>query len=84
MGVNDCPHQQPNPVQVLSIEYRGVRSCPHEVLIGEKGRSKKEERGIVFLELSLYQTLCCSPPSFALPNIGPVKLGVAARLRRET
>jgi hypothetical protein len=76
MGVNDCPHQQPNPVQVLSIEYRGVRSCPHEVLIGEKGRSKKEERGIVFLELS--------PPSFALPNIGPVKLGVAARLRRET
>lgn len=54
------------------------------MLIGEKDRSKKDERGIVFLERSLYQTLSCTPPTFALPNIGPVKwvllLGYAGRL----
>jgi hypothetical protein len=37
----------------------------------------------VFLELSVYQTLSCTAPSFALPNIGPVKwvllLGYAGR-----
>jgi hypothetical protein len=70
-------------VQVLSIEYTVGTSCAHEVLVS---KYKEQERGtgFVFLVLSLYQTLrCITPPSFALPNIGPVKwallLGYAGR-----